>query len=193
MTTLGPITLEGRHVRLEPLRPHHLDGLAAAGADPTIFTWTVSRPKSRDDFANTITRAMAAEERGEEYAFAVVLRESGRIVGSTRYMEVRPAHRGAEIGSTWYARDVWQSQVNPECKLLLLQHAFEDWGALRVQLKTDHMNERSQAAIRKLGAVYEGTLRNHLIRADGTVRHTVYFSITPEEWPAVKAGLLKRI
>jgi RimJ/RimL family protein N-acetyltransferase len=190
---LGAITLEGKQVRLEPLHPDHAEGLLKAGAAPEIWPWMSATLMSAAAVAAFIEIAMRAAAHGQEYAFAVVLKESGRVVGSTRYMDVQAASRGAEIGWTWYAPDVWATSTNPECKFLLLQHAFETWGALRVQLKTDHMNTRSQAAIRKLGAQYEGTLRNHRIRPDGTVRDTVMFSVIDREWPDVKAGLLRRL
>jgi len=137
--------------------------------------------------------ALYASDRGTAYVFTVIDRATNRIVGSTRYMDIQAEHRGVEIGWTWYAPEVWGTAVNPECKLLLLTHAFEEWGAVRVMLKTDHRNARSQAAIRKLGAVYEGTLRQHRVRPDGTLRDTVVFSILDREWPAVRAGLYARL
>lgn len=193
MAELGPVVLEGKHLRLEPLRPHHADGLLAAAQDPAIFTWLPRQFTTRDAVEQFIAEALAAEARGVEFAFAVILKEDERVVGSTRYMDVQPAHKGVEIGWTWYSPEVWGTVVNPEAKFLLLRHAFETWGAKRVQLKTDSQNLRSQAAIRKLGAKYEGTLRNHRIRPDGTLRDTVMFSIIDTEWPAVKAGLARRI
>lgn len=193
MADLGPVVLEGKHVRLEPLRPHHAEALAEAGGSEEIWPWMSATATTVEKAARFIAAAMQAEAKGLEYAFAVIRKADGRVVGSTRYLDVQAAHKGVEIGFTWYAPAVWGTAVNPACKFLLLQHAFETWGALRVQLKTDHMNTRSQAAIRKLGAKYEGTLRNHRIRPDGTVRHTVMFAVTCEEWPEVQAGLLGRI
>ncbi|HWI66502.1 MAG TPA: GNAT family protein [Symbiobacteriaceae bacterium] len=194
MAELGPVTLTGTHIRLEPLRPQHAPDLLAAGRSPEIWSWMMMEPlTSEAAVARCIANGMKAEEKGLEYIFAVVGLKSGRVLGSTRYMDVQAAHRCLEIGGTWYTPDVWGSVVNPEAKFLLLRHAFETWGALRVQLKTDGHNLRSQAAIRKLGAQYEGTLRNHRIRPDGTVRDTAMFSIIDREWPAVKAGLLRRI
>ena len=194
MAELGPVTLSGKHVRLEPLRPHHAPELLRAGRSPEIWSWLMMAPlTSEAAVAKFIADAMKAEEKGLEYVFTVVAVPTGRVIGSTRYMDVQAAYRGVEIGGTWYAPDVWGGVVNPEAKFLLLRHAFEEWGALRVQLKTDGRNLRSQAAIRKLGAQYEGTLRNHRIRPDGTVRDTALFSVIDTEWPAVKAGLLRRI
>lgn len=190
---LGPITLEGKFIRLEPLRPHHADGLLEAGQDEAIWRWMSKRLMDKESVLAWIEDAMSAEAQGREYAFAVVRRADGRILGSTRYMEIRAAHRGAEVGWTWYAKDVWGTVVNPEAKLLLLQHAFEDWGAIRMELKTDSKNERSRAAILKLGAEFEGILRAHRIRPDGTLRDTAMYSILRTEWPEVKAKLLARV
>jgi RimJ/RimL family protein N-acetyltransferase len=140
-----------------------------------------------------ITEALKAQETGLECPFIVFHKSQNRIVGSTRYMDIRPTAKGVEIGWTWYSTPVWGTNVNPEAKLLLLEHAFEDWGAIRVQLKTDNNNKRSQNAILKLGAKFEGQLRNHMIRRDGTFRHSMMYSITREEWPVVKSNLYKRL
>lgn len=193
MARLGPVTLEGTHVRLEPVRPVHREGLLAAAQAAEIWTWLPNCLMSEEAMDAFISEALDRERHGSEFAFAVVLQEGGRVVGSTRYMDVQAVHRGVEIGSTWYTPEVWGNVVNSEAKFLLLQHAFEVWSAIRVALKTDAHNARSQAAIRKLGAKYEGTLRNHRIRRDGTLRDTVMFSITREEWPTVKATLAQRV
>lgn len=193
MAPLGPVTLEGRYIRLEPLRPQDAEALLLAAQTPEIWTWlpaTVMTPEAMDQF---IASALAAEAEGREYVFAVILRGDNRVIGSTRYLDVTPEHRRAEIGWTWYARDTWGSVVNPEAKYLLLRHAFEDWAAIRVALKTDASNVRSQAAIRKLGAQYEGTHRQHRIRPNGTIRDTMWFSILDREWSRVKASLISRI
>jgi RimJ/RimL family protein N-acetyltransferase len=136
---------------------------------------------------------MSAEKKGEAFAFAVRLRSQDRIVGSTSYFGVSSEHRRVEIGSTWYTADSQGTLVNPECKYLLLRHAFDDWGAIRVQLTTDANNLRSQRAILKLGARFEGKLRNHAIRADGSYRDSMMYSITAEGWPEVKARLSDRL
>ena len=138
-----------------------------------------------------ISDALQAQSRGEEYAF--VVKYQNKIVGSTRYMDIQPKSKAAEIGWTWYTKLVWGTVVNPECKFLLLRHTFEDWGAIRVQLKTDINNLHSQKAILKLGAKFEGRLRNHRFRRDGSIRDSMMYSITSEEWPIVKEGLLHRI
>lgn len=190
---LGPTVLEGAHVRLEPLARGHADDLAEAARDPLIWRWLPVQIASRQDLETWIDEALVASAAGVEHAFAVVDRQTGRAVGSTRYMDITPSHRGAEVGWTWYARSAWGGIVNPESKLLLLSHAFEEWGAIRLYFKTDSLNERSRAAIARLGAIYEGDLRNHRIRPDGTYRHSSYYSILNSEWPAVKAGLERRI
>lgn len=193
MAELEGITLQGRHIRLEPLRPPHAPGLLKAGKAPEIWPWMPARLTDEAAVAKFIADALKAEQAGTDFAFAVVEQSSGRVLGSTRYMDVSKPHRRLEIGWTWYMPEVWGGLVNPEAKYLLLRHAFEEWGALRVQLKTDARNLRSQAAIRKLGAQYEGTLRNHMVRPDGTVRDSAMFSLIDTEWPAVRAGLLRRL
>jgi RimJ/RimL family protein N-acetyltransferase len=141
-----------------------------------------------------IELALKAQEQGAEYPFTVLRKADREILGSTRYMDVRPSQRGAEIGWTWYRSAVWGTVVNPECKFLLLRHAFEDWNALRVQLKTDSNNIHSQNAILKLGAKFEGRLRNHRIRLDGSTGDTIMYSITDREWrESVQPSLLSRI
>jgi len=192
---LGPCTLEGRFVRLEPLRARHAAALIEAGRG-LDWAWMLGPLRSRQDVDRRIADGLQAEERNEEYAeyaFAVMLRRDGRVVGSTSYLAIVPKHRRAEIGSTWYSPDVWGTAVNPECKFLLLKHAFEDWGAVRVQLGTDANNAHSQRAILKLGAKFEGKLRNHGVRRDGSVRDAMLYSIISSEWPSVKKGLEERI
>lgn len=161
-------------------------------ANDEIWTWMSARPDSAQAMSEWIKAALQAERHGQEYAFAI-FDQTGRLVGSTRYMDVQAANRGVEIGWTWYARPLWGTKVNPESKYLLLRHAFEDWGAIRVTLKTDLLNVHSQAAIRKLGARFEGILRQHRVRRDGTLRDTVMFSIIDSEWPTVRDRLLERI
>ena len=193
MTALGPVVLEGAFLRLEPVRPVHRDGLLAAAKSSEIWRWMPANLMDVEALDRWITEGVQRESQGLAYPFTVILKESGRIVGSTRYLDVRVEHGGVEIGWTWYSPDTWGTVVNPEAKLLLLQHAFEDWRAIRVQLKTDGMNVHSQRAILKLGAKHEGILRQHRIRPDGTIRDTVMFSIVDREWPGIKAELLRRV
>jgi RimJ/RimL family protein N-acetyltransferase len=193
MASLGPITLTGKHIRLEPMRPEHATALLEAGRAAEIWEWMPSRPVNPETVAGWLKKAMQAESTGREYPFIVSLVSSRRLVGSTRYLDVQEDDRNVEIGWTWYAPDTWGGIVNPEAKYLLMRHAFDDWGAIRVALKTDIRNVHSQAAIKKLGAKYEGLLRNQRIRPDGSYRDTVVFSITEREWPAVKSRLEQRI
>lgn len=193
MIALGPVTLSGKHIRLEPLRPGHAGALLQVAQAPEIWTWMSALPVTPEAMDVWIAEALAAQRLGLEYPFAVVRLADGRVVGSTRYMDVQAPSKGVEIGWTWYAPDTWGTAVNPEAKYLLLRHAFEDWGAIRVQLKTDLKNVRSQAAIKKLGAKHEGILRSHRFRRDGTIRDSVVFSIIRDEWPAVKAALERRL
>ncbi|MGW0671874.1 GNAT family N-acetyltransferase [Streptomyces sp. NPDC002746] len=190
-----PVTLTGRHVRLEPLSPDHLDDLfAAGGGDEEVWRWQGGpAPRTREELGEKLAALLAAARRGVYVPFAVVHRESGRAVGWTTYMDIDVANERLEIGSTWYGRAYWRSAVNTETKLLLLTHAFEELGMGRVQLKTDHLNERSQAAIARLGARREGVLRRHRRRPDGSWRDTVYFSLLADEWPEAKAGLRARL
>lgn len=190
---LGPVTLEGRHIRLEPLRPHHALALYQAGQAPEIWEWLAVEFTGPQEAERFIATALAAEEAGKEMPFAVIWKETGEVVGSTRFMDIDPANKSTEIGWTWYNPRFWKTPVNPEAKLLLMQHAFERWGARRVWLKTDAKNLRSQAAMRKMGAQYEGTLRNHRFRRDGSMRDSVIFAVIDPEWPAVKSGLLQRL
>jgi N-acetyltransferase len=190
--SIGPCTLSGRFVRLEPLRRNHAKALFDA-AQRLDWSLMLGQLKSKEDVEKRIENGLSAEESDSEYAFAVVLVAGERVVGSTAYLSVVSRHKRAEIGSTWYTPDQWGTAVNPECKFLLLRHAFEDWGAVRIQLATDVRNLHSRRAILKLGAKLEGTLRNHGILPDGRVRDTVLYSIIASEWPEVKSNLLTRI
>lgn len=189
---LGPCTLEGKVVRLEPLRIDHAESLVAAGHKDD-WTWLSKDLSTLSAMKGWMEETLAAQTAGEQCPFVVVYKPHNRIIGSTRYMDIRPAAKGVEIGGTWYSPDYWGTAANPEAKFLLLQHAFEDWGAIRVQLKTDINNKHSQNAILKLGAKFEGQLRNHMIRRDGSFRHSMMYSITKEEWPTVKSNLNRRL
>ena len=193
MASLGPITLTGKHIRLEPMRQEHAAALLEAGRASQVWEWMPTRPVNPETIERWLEKAIEAESQGREYPFVVILAQSGRLVGSTRYLDVHQDDRNVEIGWTWYAPDTWGGIVNPEAKYLLMRHAFEDWGAIRVALKTDIRNIHSQAAIKKLGAKYEGLMRNQRIRPDGSYRDTVLFSITDREWPGVKSRLEQRI
>jgi RimJ/RimL family protein N-acetyltransferase len=183
------VTLEGRVVRLEPLEERHCDDLLEAGSDPAIW-----RFMSSDLSVPEAWPAYLAHALGPEFmAWATVDRASGRAIGSTRFGDIEPEHSRVEIGWTWIAPAFQRTAINTEAKLLQLTYAFETLGAGRVALKTDGRNERSQAAIARLGAVREGVLRRHTRLPDGYVRDTVYYSILADEWPAVKARLTERL
>jgi RimJ/RimL family protein N-acetyltransferase len=188
---VAPVTLEldGGLVRLEPLRPAHAADLLAAGADPSVWTYLMEHPRNLAEMQGLIERALAAERSGRELPFAVVEVAEGRAIGSTRYEDILPAHRSLEIGWTWLGVPWQRTARNAQCKLMLLRHAFEALGAVRVQMKADIRNQRSRAAIERLGAVYEGTLRRNRILPDGHVRDSAYYSIIREEWPRVRLHL----
>lgn len=187
---IEPVTLIGRMIRLEPLSEDHVPDLALVGLDENIWRYMLyGQIHTEADMRRWVLEILERQARGTDLAFAVVLQASGRAVGATRYLDIRPEHRGLEIGGTWYGAAYQRTAVNTEAKYLLLQHAFETLGCVRVQFKTDLRNERSQRALARIGAVQEGILRNHIIRPDGYIRDSVYFSIIDREWPAVKARL----
>ena len=183
-----PVVLSGRWATLEPLSTIHVPDLVAAGGDPELWRWMSAQPRSQQQMQELVLAALAEPGR---LAFAVMV--DGRAEGSTSYLDVDAALGGLEIGWTWYARPLWATRVNPQCKLLLLTHAFEDLGCERVTLKTDRRNTRSQAAIHKLGARYDGTLRHQRRRPDGTVRDACYFSMLASEWPVARDRLQARV
>jgi RimJ/RimL family protein N-acetyltransferase len=185
-----PLVLEGAYVRLEPLDAQHAEGLFAIGGDAEIWRY-MPRPKlgSVSDARQMIEAATAVAADGSQLHFAIVERATGRAIGSTRYLDIRRKDRGSEIGWTWLGTAYQRTPINTESKYLLLRHAFDDLGTIRVQLKTDLRNERSQRAIERLGAIREGVLRKHVILWDGFIRDTAYYSILDNEWPAVRQRL----
>jgi len=185
--------LEGRLVVVEPLTRAHAEGLRLAAADAAIWRWMTVSAHEREGFERWLESTLAASEEGTEAAFAILLAESGEPVGSTRFLALRPEHRGLEIGWTWHARTVWGTGVNVEAKLLLLAHAFETLGCMRVEFKTDARNERSRAALAALPARFEGIFLKHMLVRGGDVRDSAYYAITDEEWPAVRANLERRL
>jgi RimJ/RimL family protein N-acetyltransferase len=186
---VGPVTLTGEHVRLEPAGDEHLADLVAAAADPVVWAH-LPWPQPQDADA---MRGLLDGERRVALPFAQVEVASGRAVGITTYRDIDEHNRTLEVGGTWLGRPWWRTALNTEAKLLFLGHAFETLGANRVAIKTDIRNERSQAAIARLGAVREGVLRHQMIRPDGSLRDTVMFSVIPEEWPAVREQLRARL
>ena len=191
---IAPVTLTGSVVILEPLSEAHVADLAKVGLEPKI--WQYMRYGPVDTTARLkawVSELIALQATGTDLPFAVIFRSSGSAIGSTRYLNIDRQNRSLEIGGTWYGLDYQGTLVNTECKYLLLRHAFETLGCVRVWFKTDRRNLRSQRAIERLGAVKEGLLRNHMILPDGTLRDSVVYSLLPQEWPAVKVRLEARL
>jgi len=190
---LQPVTIEGAHVRLEPLSLAHHAALTEVGLDDELWRWIVTPVRTPEDMRSYIETALREQAAGTALPFATVERASGRPIGSTRFLNIDGANRRVEIGATWIAKPWQRTAVNTEAKYLMLRHAFETLGCIRVELKTDSLNERSRKAILRIGAKEEGTFRNHMITSSGRLRHTVYYSIIDSEWPAVKARLLDKL
>jgi RimJ/RimL family protein N-acetyltransferase len=190
---IEPVVLEGEHVRLEPLTRDHVARLIEIGAGTDIFTWYTHPVRTADDMRGFVDTALREQAAGLTVPFATVSRADGLAIGSTRFANIDRAHRRAEIGWTWIAPAWQRSAVNTEAKYLMMRHAFGVWGLNRVEFKTDSLNERSRAALLRIGAMEEGTLRNHMVTASGRLRHSVMYSVTREEWPGVRGGLERRL
>jgi N-acetyltransferase len=190
-----PVTLEGSVVRLEPIRREHAELFFESAKNDVedIFRWFPYPMKTRSDVEKFVAKVFEEQERGESVAFATVERGSGRVIGSTRFMNIDRANRRVEIGSTWIAPAWQRTAVNTEAKYLMLRHAFEVWGCFRAELKTDALNQKSRNAILRIGAKEEGTLRRHVLTWTGRVRDSVYFSILDSEWPEAKTKLEARL
>jgi RimJ/RimL family protein N-acetyltransferase len=184
--------MEGRVVVLEPLREEHFDGLWAAAQDERIWTWKPLRCDDRATFDGYVRSGIEQAAARQEVPFATLDAHSGAPIGSTRFLSLRPEHRGVEIGHTWVTPERWGSGANVEAKYLMLRHAFEQAGCMRVELKTDARNERSRQALEALGAQFEGIHRKHMLRPYG-VRDSAWYSVVDDEWPAVKARLEERL
>lgn len=181
--------LHGNIVTLLPIDKQHFDELAGVAAEPAIWTHIPRDMGRRERACLAFAQAIEEREKGTQYPFVIYHNNDKKLIGSTRLMDIQPAHNKLEIGWTWLHPHYWGTTVNPECKLLLLTYCFETLGVYRVQLKTDEHNIRSRTAIAKIGAKYEGILRNDMVRENGTKRNTAYYSITDDEWPEVKKGL----
>ena len=188
---IRPVVLEGRIVRLEPLRRDHLDGLAEVAFEPALWQYTLARPVDAAGLEAWIRTALANTEAGIEVPFATIDRATERAIGSTRYLNIVPEHRRFEIGWTWLATSAQRTGANREAKLLQLTHAFEDLDANRVEFKTDSLNDKSRTALLGIGASFEGTFRNHMVMPDGRLRHSAYYSVTREDWPTVRSRLIE--
>lgn len=186
---LEPVTLEGRHVRLVPVTPEHVPALWEAGRDPELWRLTIAQVHSEDDMRRYVADALRAQAAGTALPFVTTEAATGRVIGSTRFGNYESAHRRVEIGWTWIAPAWQRTAINTEAKYLMLRHAFEALGCVRVELKTDALNERSRRAILRIGAREEGILRKHQITEGGRIRDSVYFSVIDDEWPAVRARL----
>lgn len=190
---LEPVTLEGAHVRLEPLARSHLPGLIEIGLAPELWALTVDRIQTAADLTRYVERALGEAAAGTALPFATVWRANGQVIGSTRFGNYVAAHRRAEIGWTWLAPSWQRTAANTEAKRLMLTHAFESAGLRRVEFKTSTLNLKSRAALTRLGATEEGVFRQHMINEDGSNRDSIYFSILDREWPAIRARLLARL
>lgn len=184
----------GRLVVVEPLSAEHEEGLAAAASDPDMFTWMPTDvASSRQALHEWLMASLASGQAGRDVPYTIRSAQTGEVIGSTRFLEIRLEHLRAEIGWTWVTRSAWSSGANVETKLLLLGHAFETVGLRRVEFKTDARNERSRGALLALGATFEGTLRKHMVVRDDGERDSAYYSVIDEEWPTVKRHLQQRL
>ena len=186
---LQPLTLTGRHVRLEPLSCEHTDGLWAAGSDPALWRYTTARIASAADMRQYLEAALAEQAAGTALPFCTVEQATNQVVGTTRFGNISLPNKRAEIGWTFVTPRCQRSPINTEAKYLMFRQAFEVWGLNRVELKTGSLNTKSRTAMLRIGCKEEGTLRRHMIHNDGFVRDTVYYSVIAEEWPEVKAHL----
>lgn len=193
MTADLTVRLEGELVVLEPFAAVHADELFAAAQAPEIFRWLAHIGRDREYFDQWMEMTLEAAAEGREGPFAVRRRADDALVGSSRYMAVRPEHRALEIGWTWLNPSAWRTGINPETKLLMLGHAFDDLGCVRVEFKTDARNERSRSALAALPAQFEGVFRNHMIVPDVGQRDSAYYSVIDSEWPEVRANLRRRL
>jgi len=189
MMELEPVTLEGAHVRLEPLAASHFQGLSEVALDPELWRLIPITIRTPEELKASIDAMLAAQAADTTLPFVTIERSSQRVIGATRFMNIDFANRRLEIGGTWIAKPWQRTAMNTEAKYLMLRHAFETLGCVRVELKTDALNEKSRNAILRIGAKEEGTLRRHTLTWTGRMRDTVYFSILDSEWPQVKAGL----
>jgi RimJ/RimL family protein N-acetyltransferase len=188
-----PVRLEGKSIRLEPLSMRHHADLCTVGLDEEIWRWNPTPVRTAEEMSRYIETALRWRKEGTALPFATVEKASGRAIGSTRFANIDKANRRAEIGWTWLGKQWQRTVANTEAKYMMLRHAFEILGCIRVELKTDALNERSRASILRIGAKEEGMLRSHVITASGRLRDTVYFSILDSEWPAVKTNLEQKL
>jgi RimJ/RimL family protein N-acetyltransferase len=190
---VDPVVLEGIHVRLEPLSRKHVTGLCEVGLEEQLWRWIPTPVRTPEDVAAYVELALREQANCVSLPFAQIEKATGRVIGSTRYMNIDRVHHRVEIGCTWIGREWQRTAANTEAKYLLLRHAFETLGCMRVELKTDSLNDKSRAAILRIGAKEEGIFRNHMMTSTGRIRHTVYFSVIDSEWPEVKSRLERKL
>jgi len=190
---IRPVKLAGEHVLLEPLSEEHYEGLVDVGLDPELWRWTVTLIRSPSDMRTYVEEALRLRDQGYAVPFAIRDRASGRVIGSTRFGNIDRANRRVEIGWTWIAREWQRTAANTESKYLMLRHAFDELGCIRVEFKTDLLNQASRRALERIGAAHEGVLRKHVVTATGRVRDTVYYSVIQEEWPQVRSALEQKL
>lgn len=190
--TLARVVLENQHVRLEPLEERHREALRVAGDDPDLWRFA-NVNLDNSDFDAWVDNRFSEMAKGTDLTWAIFDKASKSFCGSTSFLAYVPAHKRVEIGWTWYAKRVWAGAVNPSCKRLLLAQGFEGLGLNRLELKADARNTRSCKAMERFGAKFEGVHRSHMVRPDGRLRDTAWFSVIREEWPVVRDGLDARI
>jgi RimJ/RimL family protein N-acetyltransferase len=190
LMNVEPVVLEGKRVRMEPLAlPLHWDGLLAIALEPDLWRWTLNVVETPQDLRQYLDEALDEQVQGRSLPFATIDVATGKVVGCTRFGNIERRHRKVEIGWTWVGKPYQRSHLNTEAKYLMMRHAFEVWGCLRVELKTNVLNEASRNAMKRIGCTEEGILRRHMISVRGGPRDTVYYSVIDEEWPAVKSRL----
>lgn len=190
---IHPITLEGKHVRLEPLSFQHFQNLCEVGLDNELWKWTTTNIQTENDLRNYIQTALNEQREGKSLPFAIIEIKSNKAIGSTRYGNIDTTNRRVEIGWTWLGNQFQRTVVNTETKYILLTHAFESWKCIRVEFKTDSLNEQSRNALLRIGAKEEGVFRKHLLTYNGRIRHSVYYSIIDSEWNGVKMNLEEKL
>ena len=190
---MNTIILENDVVQLRPIELGDVEGILEAASDPKVWTHMSDTLLTKAAVLDYIEKAVKEREAGQSHKFVIISKETGKIIGSTTFFDISSEHKRLEIGHTWLTPSYWRTNINTNCKYLLLMYCFEQWGMHRVQIKTDHENLRSQKAIERLGATKEGVLRNHMIRKDGTIRHTVMYSVIKEDWPEMKRNFEEKL
>ena len=190
---MNTILLENDVVQLRPIELGDVEGILEAASDQQVWVHMSDTLLTRAAVLDYTEKAVKEREAGQSHRFVIISKETGRIIGSTTFFDISPAHKRLEIGYTWLNPNYWRTNINTNCKYLLLMYCFEQWGMHRVQIKTDHENLRSQKAIERIGATKEGVLRNHMIRKDGTTRHTVMYSVIEEDWPEMKRNFEEKL